>query len=117
MIVKSLLAAASLLSLSGGATAQQDATAAQETPIVITKRLPPSQDVLVRTVYIGDLNLASAVGQQEMEKRVGAAVDDLCTIPRPLPSYKGVMEKPCRNEAWQSARWQMKAVTERATPQ
>lgn len=104
-----------LLNLGGAATAQQAASVAREAPIVITKRLPPSQDVLVRTVYIGDLDVTSAAGLQEMEKRVGAAVDDLCTIPKPLPSYQGVMEKPCRDEAWESARWQMKAAAERAT--
>jgi UrcA family protein len=105
----------SLLGLVANVAAAQPVTSGQEPPIVITKRLSPSPDVLVRTVYIGDLNLGSVSGQQEMEKRVGAAVDDLCTITKPLPSYKGVLEKPCREEAWQSARLQMKAAAERQT--
>lgn len=108
-------AAVALFSLSAAGTAQQAATAGQEAPIIITRRLPPSPDLLVRTVFIGDLNLSTAPGQQEMEKRVGVAVDDMCAIPKPLPSYKGRMEKPCRDEAWESARWQMKAAAERAT--
>ncbi len=95
--------------------AAQPQQANQGAPIlVITRRLPPSPDMLVRTVFIGDLDLASTVGQQEMEKRVGKAVEDMCAIPSPLPSYKGVMEKPCRDEAWASARPQMDAAAHRA---
>jgi UrcA family protein len=117
MIAKLPLAAVALLSLTDAAAAQQAVTARQEAPIVITRRLPPSPDLIVRTVFIGDLNLTSASGQQEMEKRVGAAIDDMCAIPKPLPSNKGVMEKPCRDEALESARWQMKSATERAARQ
>lgn len=96
------------------APAQLDPAARQEAPIVITRRLPPSPDLLVRTVYIGDLDLAAGAGQREMEKRVAKAVDEICTATGPLPSYKGRMEKPCRDEAWESARWQMKDAMERA---
>ena len=90
------------------------APAAAQAPIVIMRKLPPSPDLLVRTVFIGDLDLTSANGQKEMEVRVSKAVDDMCTIPAPLPSYKGPMEKPCRDEAWTSARWQMRDAMERA---
>lgn len=86
----------------------------QEAPIVITRKLFPSPDLLVRTVSIADLDLKSAAGQQEMEKRVGKAVEDMCAIVGPLPSYKGPMEKPCRDEAWASARPQMTYAVERA---
>jgi len=96
------------------ATAQPAPNPSQEAPIVITRRLPPTQDLLVRTVFIGDLNLESADGQKAMEDRVTKAVDDMCTIPAPLPSYKGPMEKPCRDEAWESARWQMRDAMQRA---
>jgi UrcA family protein len=82
--------------------------------IVITRKIPPSADVWMRVVHIGDLNLRSSAGQQEMEKRVATAVDDICTIPTPLPSYKGRMEKPCRDEAWSGARPQMTEAIHRA---
>lgn len=95
----------------GAPTASQ----AQQAPIVITRRLPPSPDLLVRTVNIGDLDLASAAGQQEMERRVGKAVDDMCAIPAPIGYYGPQMEKPCRDEAWESARWQMKDLAQRAS--
>lgn len=96
------------------AVAQPAPAAAQEAPIVITRTLPPSPDLLVRTVSIADLDLKSATGQQEMEKRVAKAVEDMCTIVAPLPSYKGPLEQPCRDEAWGSARPQMTFAVQRA---
>ncbi|HYX45589.1 MAG TPA: UrcA family protein [Sphingomicrobium sp.] len=92
----------------------QPTQAAQEPPIVIIRKLPPSADVLVRTVYVADLDLKSTGGQQEMEKRVGKAVEDMCVIVSPLPSYKGPLEKPCRDEAWASARPQMDSLVRAA---
>jgi UrcA family protein len=96
------------------APAQPMQSGGQEAPIVIVRRIAPSPDVLVRTVSVADLDLRSAVGQQEMEKRVGKAVEDMCVIVAPLPSYKGPMEKPCRDEAWASARPQMDLLTRSA---
>lgn len=112
MTLKLQLAALALASLAAVPTAiaQPAPASAQEPPIVITRTLPPSADILMRVVYIADLDLKSAAGQQEMEKRVGRAVEDMCAIPTPLPSYKGKMEKPCRDEAWASARPQMDRV-------
>ena len=116
MTSKNQLASLALFSLAAAmpATAQPAPAPAQEPPIVITRTLPPSADLLMRVVYVGDLDLKSAAGQQEMEKRVGKAVEDMCAIPTPLPSYKGTMEKPCRDEAWASARPQMDVAVKRA---
>lgn len=109
------LASVALFGLAAAApAAAQPVQPAQEAPIVITKRLAPSPDVLIRTVYIADLDLKSAAGQQEMEKRVGKAVEDMCVVVAPLPSYKGPLEKPCRDEAWASARPQMDLAVQRA---
>ena len=105
---------AAFILVSAPVPAQAAPTVAQQTPIVITGKFPQSPDILVRTVFIGDLNLASISGQQEMEKRVGKAVEDICAIIAPLPSYKGPMEKPCRDEAWASARWQMNDAVKHA---
>lgn len=96
------------------ASAQPAQPAGEEAPIVILRRLAPSPDVMIRTVSVADLDLRSTVGQQEMEKRVGKAVEDMCVIVSPLPSYKGPMEKPCRDEAWASARPQMESLTRSA---
>ncbi len=115
MISKAQFAALGICMLvSAPAAAQSAPSARQEAPILVTRRLPPSPDLLVRTVYISDLDLTTAAGQKELEARVTKAVDDMCTIPVPLPSYKGLMEKPCRDEAWESARWQMRDAMQRA---
>jgi len=115
MILKLQLASVVVAGLiSMPAAAQAVPPASQEAPIVVTRRLPPSPDLLVRMVYISDLDLTTAGGQKEMETRVTKAVDDMCAIPSPLPSYKGKMEQPCRDEAWESARWQMRDAMARA---
>lgn len=116
MISKSRFATlAILVSFAEAAAAQIPAGEMQEPSIVVTHKMRPSPDLMVRTVYIGDLDLKSANGQKEMEKRVGIAVDSICSIPTPLPSYKGTMEKPCRDEAWSGARPQMADAVKRAT--
>lgn len=116
MLSKLRLASLAMFSLAAAevpAAAQQSATV-EGPPIVITRRLPPSDDFIVRVVHVADLDLKSAAGQREMEKRVGQAVEDMCAIPTPLPSYKGRMEKPCRDEAWGSARPQMNYAVQTA---
>lgn len=109
MSLKLLVACFSLLGLTSAmpASAQPTQAGVQEPPIIVIRKLPPSPDVMVRTVYVADLDLKSAAGQQEMEKRVGKAVEDMCVVVAPLPSYKGPMTKPCRDDAWASARPQM----------
>lgn len=104
-----------LIAIPAAAAAQIPQGEVQEPSIVITHKMKPSPDVMVRTVYIGDLDLKSTAGQKEMEVRVGRAVDSICSIPSPLPSYKGKMEQPCRDEAWGGARPQMADAVKRAT--
>lgn len=87
---------------------------AQGQEIVVTRKLPPSKDRLVRAVYIGDINLKDEAGRAEMEKRVGQAVDFICEIPSPIPGYEKAMTKPCREEAWASAKPQMEGAITRA---
>jgi UrcA family protein len=81
--------------------------------IVVVRKLPP-RDLLTRTVYIGDLNLKSADDRQVMEKRVAKAVEDMCSIPSPIPGQERGMTKPCRDEAWTNARSQMDGAVQRA---
>lgn len=87
---------------------------AQGQEIVVTRKLPPSKDRLVRAVYIGDLDLKEETGRAEMQKRVGQAVDHMCAIPSPIPGYSEEMTAPCREEAWASARPQMEGAVARA---
>lgn len=108
------LASLAVLSLAAAPLPAQQTVVAGGPPIVITRKLPPSDDFMIRVVNVGDLDLKAVPGQQEMEKRVAKAVEDMCTIPSPLPSYKGRMEKPCRDEAWASARPQMDSAVQLA---
>lgn len=93
-------------------SAMQDQVGPDE-EVVIVRGLPPSRNRLMRTVYIGDLDLAAQDGQEEMEKRVAHAVDELCAIPNPIPTYGERMTRPCRDEAWESARPQMDRAMQR----
>ena len=100
--------------LGSPSTAQPVATSAGGPEIVVVRKLPPSRDRLMRAVYIGDLNLKSADDRQEMEKRVAKAVEAMCSIPSPIPGQERGMTKPCRDEAWASARPQMDGAVQRA---
>jgi UrcA family protein len=117
MISKLQLASFAAFSLATAfpAFGQPASTTSQEAPIVVTRRLPPSPDLLMRTVYIGDLDLKSPAGQQEMEKRVTKAVEDMCAIPSPIPGQERNMTRPCRDEAWVGARAQMDLAVKRAS--
>jgi UrcA family protein len=109
-----LVAFLGLIFGSGPTVAQAPTTAVQEQEVIVVRGLPPSRDRLMRAVYIGDLNLKTTAGQQEMENRVGRAVVEMCAIPSPIPSYGRKMTKPCRDEAWASARPQMDRAVQRA---
>jgi UrcA family protein len=97
------------------AIAQLAQGAVQEPSIVISHKLLPSRDLIVRTVYIGDLDLKSAGAQKEMERRVNAAVEEMCAIPTPIPGQERNMTRPCRDDAWASARPQMADKVKAAT--
>src|SRR5512139_2353188 len=84
----------------------QDPTPVEGPEIVVTGKAS-DKDVVTRAVSIGDLKLATDEGVKEMEKRVSAAVDDICSIPAVIGYYRQRAEKPCRDEGWASARPQM----------
>ena len=107
-------ALAGILLIGSGAAGQQATTATEGPEIVVERKLPPSRDRLMRSVYIGDLDLKSAGGRQEMDKRVSKAVEDMCAIPSPIPGHKQDMTRPCRDEAWATARPQMEGAVRRA---
>lgn len=84
--------------------------------IVVTGK-KAEKDVVTQAVKIGDLDLATDTGKQEMEKRVTSAVDYICAIPAVVGYYKQRAETPCRDEAWAGARPQMdRAVEQARTP-
>lgn len=106
-----------LLGLTVGSSpsvAQVPQTNVQEQEIIVVRGLRPSRDRLMQAIYIGDLNLTKTADRQEMENRVGRAVVAMCAIPSPIPAYGGEMTKPCRDEAWASARPQMRRAIQGA---
>lgn len=109
-----LLALLCVAAASSPAVAQAPETTVQEQEIIVVRGLPPSRDRLMRAVYIGDLDLKTAAGQQAMEKRVEQAVAEMCAIPTPIPTYGEKMTRPCRDEAWDSARPQMGQAVQKA---
>ena len=100
--------------ISSAAAAQVTTPSTEGAEITVVRKLPPSRDRLMRTVYIGDLNLKSADDREVMEKRVAKAVEDMCAIPSPIPGQERGMTKPCRDEAWTNARPQMEGAVQRA---
>ena len=91
----------------------QEPQPAEGPEIVVTGKIS-DKDQVTRIVKIGDLNLAIDEGVKEMQKRVGAAVDDICAIPAVIGYYRQQAEKPCRDEGWASAQPQMDRAMEKA---
>jgi UrcA family protein len=91
----------------------QEPQPAEGPEIVVTGKIS-DEDQVTRIVKIGDLNLAIDEGVMEMQKRVGAAVDDICAIPAVIGYYRQQAEKPCRDEGWASAQPQMDRAMEKA---
>src|SRR4051794_27642245 len=46
-------------------------------PVVVTA--PAPEDLVVRRITYADLNMASAAGERTLNRRVGGAVDSLCS--------------------------------------
>ena len=85
-----------------------------ENPEVVVRGKLPDRDSVSRSVYIGDLNLATPLGVAEMDKRVAKAVEWICEIPAVIGYYKNAVERPCTDEGWASARPQMDRAVQHA---
>ena len=86
------------------------AAAAEEQAIVITApKFPHGHELANKKVTFGDLNLATAAGQTELDKRVALAINEVC--PDALgnvPHYQRQDAAACRKYAWSKAKPQMK---------
>lgn len=84
-------------------------------PILVTA--PQPEDLVVRHVSYADLNLAAAPGQKALNRRVGAAVTDLCTEAAGGndggTAFRYNMIN-CSNGAWNDARPQIARAVQRA---
>jgi UrcA family protein len=85
-----------------------------EGPEIVVTGKASEKDVVTRVVKVGDLNLATDAGVKEMQRRVAAAVDDICAIPAVVGYYRDKAEKPCRDEGWASATPQMDSALKKA---
>ena len=101
VLVSAAMMAGSALALEQGQNMQA------ENPEVVVRGQLPDRDSVSRSVYIGDLDLATTEGVAEMDKRVAKAVDWICEIPAVIGYYKEAAERPCSEEGWASARPQM----------
>jgi UrcA family protein len=91
---------------------------AQEQEIVVSGKVkaPDGYEAVTQKVKIGDLNLASAAAVRLLDKRVGNAINALCSRPRQeSPGYEKRDAKLCRDVAWASARPQMRRAIQKAT--
>lgn len=108
------IAAACLASVAILSPAMAQEQQATEGPEIVVTGKASDKDVVTRAVKIGDLDLATDTGVKEMERRVGAAVDDICAIPAVVGYYRDKAEKPCREEGWASAKPQMESALMKA---
>jgi UrcA family protein len=111
IVSKTLAACLIAAAMSVSANAQPQPAEGPE--IVVTGKVS-DKDQVTRVVHIGDLDLATDDGVNEMKKRVAAAVDDICAIPAVIGYYGQKAEKPCRDEGWASATPQMEQALNRA---
>ena len=101
-----LLALTAVTILSGGTAA----LAKDET--VIVRGIAP-EDQIRRTVSYRDLNLATSIGERTLNRRVDAAVANLCVEAiGAVPN--DTLEMKCQHHSWEGARPQIAQAVERA---
>jgi UrcA family protein len=104
-IFASALSAAVALGVAAGPAMAQ--------PVVVTATNP--EDVVSRDVAYGDLNLASAVGEQALVRRVRHAVSDVCI--EAVGGTRGYLldqSDTCKAASWQGASPQVDRAIQRA---
>lgn len=93
---------ASLLSLSSPALSQE-----QEI-VILGQKLPDGHEAVRQVVKVGDLNLATAVGQTELQKRVDDALKLVCpNAEGNVPPHQRQDADACRKFAMQNAQPQI----------
>ena len=89
---------------------------AQDDEIVVSGKadVPPGTSAVTKVVSIADLDLSTERGAEEMEKRVTAAIKQICWS-HPKPARWQVKDsEECDAFAWSGARPQMDAALARA---
>ena len=113
--VRAISFCAAVAITSGGLFIMGSPVFGRTAPIMVTS--PPWEEVVVRHVSYADLNLASAPGQQTLNRRVHSAVTDLCNEATGGSDgsilFRFSMMK-CSSEAWNGARPQIDRAVQRA---
>lgn len=104
------IAGAGLLWLAAPIVAQENG----EIVVTAETKVPEGYEPVKKTVSIADLDLRTEAGASEMEKRVGAAVDSICTAPPRAALWELNDAKKCSEFAWAGARPQMDAALKKA---
>lgn len=99
-----------LLALAAPAYAQQD----PEIVVTAMMKMPEGHEPVRMVIGIKDLNLATVVGANRLEKRVSTAIDRFCGAPPRAPLWQVKDSKACSDHAWASARPQMDSAIRRA---
>ncbi len=110
--ITALIAVSATLSLATGpGLAENHGSEAEEPEIVVSggREIPRGYEKVTRRVNIADLDLTTEVGTTEMEKRVGAMVEEICDAIR-----RRTVREYCYDLAWSDARPQMDRVIARA---
>lgn len=115
MVYGKLLAMSAAIAITSGALFLLASPASGKAPIVITA--PSPENLVTRHIPYADLNLASVAGEGTLKRRVGSAVDYLCS--EATGGYDGSLRvkfatMSCDNSAWLQARPQISRAVRRA---
>jgi UrcA family protein len=90
--------------------------AAQPQEIVVTgkMKIPEGFEAVKRVVSLKGLDLATAAGAAELQRRVDRAVNNICATPPPRTKQEKLDTKACSDFAWAGARPQIDRALQRA---
>ncbi len=110
MFTKIIFAAASVAITGAAFTALAPEASAKARTATVTAANDP--DLVTRRVSYADLNLASLPGERALNRRVGSAVDSVCSEILHLGDF--FADTRCRIKLWSGARPQISSAVMRA---
>lgn len=107
------------LVIGAGLAALATPAIAQDQDIVVTAKMkvPEGYEPVKRVVSIKDLDLTTKAGADEMERRVGEAVNGICALPKHPSNEDTETSMKCTDFAWAGARPQMEKMLQKARSQ
>lgn len=104
-----IIGAFGLLCMAAPAIAQQ-----QEIVVTSKMKIPKGFEPVKKVVNIKDLNLVTSADERKMERRVRAAVVEICPVPARPARWQLRDAKLCSDFAWAGARPQMAEALRKA---